>query len=64
MYKLWQAEPPGDSVPCNENSIDEEQILSKYYKNIMRRLWRTTQDLGPSFNIHLIEKVHSDEKLL
>ena len=49
----------------NGNSIDGEQILSKYHENTI--LWedcRTTEDFGHSSNIHLIEKVHSDEKLL
>lgn len=65
MYNLWQVEPTEDKMSHNGNSIDGEQILSKYHENtILREDCRTTEDFGHSFNIHLIEKVRSDEKLL
>lgn len=37
------------------NSIDGEQILSKYYENIVKERYRTTWNPAHSFNIHWIE---------
>lgn len=44
------------------NSIDGKQILRKYDKNTVKGLCRTTQDHGHPFDVHVIEKVHSDKE--
>lgn len=53
MYNLWQIDSTGDRMSHTRSNTDGKQILRKYYEN------KTTQNQGHSFNIHLIEKVHS-----
>lgn len=45
-------------------TTDGEEVLRKYHINTVKGMCKITQDHGHSFNIHVIEKVHSDEKFL